>query len=75
MARLSDYELIGRFQSRSNPRRAYEVKKHRRTGAISCNCRAWVFAAAKGGKRECWHIAAATIAESAGNSLDTSTAI
>ena len=44
------YEVVATFPSESS-RRIYDVKRHKGTGALSCNCRGWIF------KKHCRHVA------------------
>lgn len=47
------YSLVAKFQSRSDPKKFYEVKIDEE-GNLSCNCPAWIFK--KVGRRICEHV-------------------
>lgn len=52
-----DYDEVGEYPSSSSTK-IYTVKRHRRTGELSCDCPAWKFK--KGDKpRTCKHVAQA----------------
>ncbi len=55
MSQSNDLNEVGQFPSKSSAGKFYIVKRHRDTGALSCDCPAWRF---KKGDRErtCKHV-------------------
>jgi hypothetical protein len=51
--RASPYDLQAVVGSEHEPGRYWEIKRHRDTGAISCNCPSWIFC--KGSPKSCKH--------------------
>jgi hypothetical protein len=48
------YVVVGTFESASS-NRFYTVKRRRSDGALSCNCKGWIFSAGRAGGRGCKH--------------------
>lgn len=53
--RVSNYVLVGRVKSASNPKKTYEIKVRKGSKTLSCNCPDWIYRASRLG-RPCKHI-------------------
>jgi hypothetical protein len=51
--KASPYDLQAVVGSEHEPGRYWEIKRHRLTGDVSCNCPSWIFS--KGSPKSCKH--------------------
>lgn len=54
MAITTNYIYLTNYKSHSNPEITYQVKRHKISGIVSCNCPGWTFKR-KGKVRSCRH--------------------